>query len=306
VSQRSNLCKYVLISPVKDEEKYVERTIQTVLSQTVRPHKWVIVDDGSSDKTPEILEKYARQCDWILVLRLENKLPRQPGAAVIHAFSAGFELIQAEDADFVVKLDCDVKLPAHYFESLITRFMEDPALGIASGVYLEDEDDGWQPVAMPDYHAAGACKMMRTECFREIGGFVEAPGWDTVDEIRAQVLGWKTQHFDDIHFYHLKREGSGIGPLATSVMHGRIYYLTGGGKLFFLLKVLHRMLLDRPFLFSGLALLWGYVKTMLSNESKLVTSKEARFYARLLNRRIWGGLVDFRGASHEGRAWSCD
>jgi len=205
-----------------------------------------------------------------------------------------------------VKLDCDVELPPSYFENLIARFAADPALGIASGIYLEKEQGQWQPVEMPHYHAAGACKMIRTECFREIGGFVESRGWDTVDEIRAQVLGWKTQHFTDLQFHHLKREGSGIGPLATSVMHGEVYYLTGGGKLFFLLKVLHRVVCDKPFLASGLALVWGYVKTMLSGEGKLVSSEEARFYARLLNRRMWSGLAAFREPSPESRAWSCD
>src|SRR5262249_51686896 len=160
------------------------------------------------------------------------------------------------------------------FEGLLQRFSKDPTLGIASGVYLEKTQSGWQPIAMPDYHAAGACKMMRTECFRQIGGFVRAPGWDTVDEIKAQALGWKTQHFPEMHFYHLKKEGSGIGALATSSMHGRVYYLTGGGALFFLLKVLHRMAVDEPFVLSGLALLWGYLKTMLSREPRLVTKQE--------------------------------
>lgn len=283
--------KYVVISPVKNEEAHVEATLRSVVAQTLRPYQWVIVDDGSSDRTSEIIEKYARRYDWIQVLRRDNASSRQPGAAVIHAFTAGFEAIESAPYDFVVKLDCDVDLPANYFEFLVDRFAEDPSLGIASGVYLEQEQGEWTLVPMPSYHAAGASKMMRADCFRQIGGFVKSRGWDTVDEIRAQVLGWKTRHFTELEFHHLKREGSGIGSFATNVMHGEVYYLTGGGVLFFLLKVLHRMVSEKPYISGGLALLWGYVKSALSGKQKLVTTKEAQFYARLLNRRLLGGLA---------------
>jgi biofilm PGA synthesis N-glycosyltransferase PgaC len=291
---------YVIVSPVKNEERYVEATLQSVLSQTVKPVRWIIVDDGSSDRTPEILRRYAQQADWIHILRLDHTQSRQPGTPVVYAFRRGFELVRPETAQFVVKLDCDVKLPPDYFELLLARFAEDPELGIASGIYLEEQDgNSWQPVPMPSYHAAGASKMMRADCYRQIGGFVQSPGWDTVDEIRAEVRGWKTRHFEEIRFHHLKREGSGIGSLATSVMHGRVYYLTGGGKLFLLLKILHRMISERPYLLSGLALLWGFLKTMFSGQRKLVTSEEARFYARRLNRRIWGSPGIFFQPSHE-------
>lgn len=298
--------RYVIISPVKDEERYVEATLRSVMAQTVKPHKWVLVDDGSTDATPDILGRYAQACDWIQVLRLQNNLSREPGTPVMNAFTSGFELVQAESADFVVKLDCDVELPTNYFEYLLQRFRLEPALGIASGVYLEKTPAGWETISMPEYHAAGACKMMRASCFKQIGGFVRAPGWDTVDEIKAQALGWATQHFPEIKFYHLKKEGSGIGEIATSAMHGRVYYLTGGGKLFFLLKVLHRMALQRPYLFSGMALLLGYVKAMFSGEQRLVTRTEARSYARRLNRRIWQSWSVFRGASPRQQTWSAD
>jgi len=279
---------YVIISPVKNEERYVEATLTSVLSQTVKPIRWIIVDDGSSDCTPEILRRYAQQADWIQIVRLDHTQSRQPGTPVVHAFRRGFELVRHEMTQFVVKLDCDVKVPPDYFELLLAKFREDPALGIASGVYLEEQaDNGWQPIPMPSYHAAGASKMMRAECYRQIGGFVQSPGWDTVDEIRAQVRGWKTRHFEEIRFQHLKKEGSGIGALATSIMHGRVYYLTGGGKLFLFFKILHRTISERPYLLSGLALLWGYLTALFSGQRKLVTSEEARFYARSLNRRLW-------------------
>jgi biofilm PGA synthesis N-glycosyltransferase PgaC len=131
---------YVIISPVKNEERYVEATLQSVLSQTVKPVRWIIVDDGSSDRTPEILRRYAQQADWIHILRLDHTQSRQPGTPVVYAFRRGFELVRPQMAQFVVKLDCDVKLPPDYFELLLARFAEDPELGIASGIYLEEQD----------------------------------------------------------------------------------------------------------------------------------------------------------------------
>jgi poly-beta-1,6-N-acetyl-D-glucosamine synthase len=123
-------------------------------------------------------------------------------------------------------------------------------------------------------------------CFEDIGGFVRERGWDTVDEVRAQVKGWTTKHFPDLQFRHLKPEGSGIGSLRTSVMHGEVYFLTGGGVLFLLLKVAHRMVSGAPRVVGGLAMLFGYLRSRLSGRERLVSPAEARHYRRLLNQRL--------------------
>ncbi len=295
--------RYVIVSPVKDEERYVEKTLRAMIRQTVKPSRWVIVDDGSQDGTPQILQCHAKDCSWIHVVTLPRKTARQPGAPVIRAFHAGFECLGNEHFDFVVKLDCDLEFEADYFEQLLGRFQQDPRLGIASGIYLEETNQEWVPIQMPAYHAAGACKVIRARCFEEIGGFVAERGWDTVDEIRAQVRGWKTRHFEEIQFYHLKTEGSGIGDQRTNVMHGEVYYLTGGGTLFLLLKVLHRMVLGKPFILGGLALLWGYLKPRLSRKQILLNGAEVRFYRRLLNQRIWNRLVKAVGLKPKAEVW---
>lgn len=278
--------RYILISPVKDEEKYIEQTIQSVVSQTIKPFRWIIVDDGSSDRTPEILEEYHRRYNWIEILRLERKTARQPGSPVVNAFNRGYELVKDEDFDFVVKLDCDLRFEPDYFEKLLEEFEKEPNLGIASGIYMEDYGQGWVPVKMPYYHVAGACKFMRKECFTQIGGFVPAKGWDTLDEIRAQMRGWKTKHFANLKMYHLKNEGTGIGLLKTHAMHGEIFYLTGGSKLFFIGKVLHRILFGRPFLMGGMMLLYGYLKNLIKKTKPLVNENEANFYSNLLLSRL--------------------
>jgi len=307
MAEHSHIGDYVVISPVKDEGSYVEKTIQSVIGQSVRPRRWIIVDDGSRDATPEILARNTRQCSWITVVSLTRDCERKPGSAVIAAFMAGYELIKNDQFDFVVKLDCDLEIPEPYFETLMSRFQADPKLGIASGIYLENQRQSWKPVKMPKYHAAGCSKMVRAECFREIGGFIPHRGWDTVDEIRAQAMGWKTCHFEDIALRHLKSEGTGIGSRRTNLMLGHIYYLTGGGTLFFLLKCLHRMVFGRPFFLGGVAMLVGFLQPCLKGEPRLVSEREAVCYRRLLNERIlaaWPAMLSWLGPSRKMAGWS--
>jgi hypothetical protein len=140
---------------------------------------------------------------------------------------------------------------------------------------------------MPAYHAAGACKVIHRRCFEEIDGFIVGAGWDTVDEIRAMTRGWKTLHFTDLQMKHHKPEGSGIGAIKTGIMHGEIYYLTGGSKLFFLIKVIHRIG-TKPYVSGALALLRGYFKAMRERKTPLVTEAEARCYKSLLHGRLLG------------------
>jgi biofilm PGA synthesis N-glycosyltransferase PgaC len=291
----SDGCNYVVVSPVRDEAKHVEVTLRSVTGQTLRPSLWVIVDDGSQDETPEIVAAWAMEHPWIRTLRIERDTPRGPGSAVVRAFQAGFELVRISRFDFIVKLDCDMEFAPDYFERLLAKFHQDERLGIASGSYLEQQHGEWQPVWMPPYHACGASKVIRAKCWEEIGGFVPARGWDTVDEIRAQCRGWKTAHFPELKMRHHRREGEGIGQLRTNAMHGEVYYSTGGGFFFFLLKVLHRMFSGRPYLFGGLALFWGYLKPLLGGQARLVTAAEARHYRRLLNARIWSGFGRLAG-----------
>jgi len=278
--------KYIIVSPVKDERRFVESTIQSVLNQTVKPIQWIIVDDGSKDGTTDILDAYGAKYDWISVIRLNRAGERRPGSAVIYAFNKGCESIKDENFDFIVKLDCDLSFEQDYFEKLFLQFHADDKLGIASGVYVESSRSGGLPVDMPEYHAAGASKVLRSQCYRAIGGFTAERGWDTVDEIKAQSRGWKTRHFNDIVFRHLKNEGSGIGNIQTNKMHGEIYYLTGGSKLFFLFKLAHRIIFGSPVVIGGLMMLIGYLTPMIKGKSLLVDDKEAQSYRKLLNKRI--------------------
>jgi GT2 family glycosyltransferase len=212
---------------------------------------------------------------------------RQTGSAEVHAFDRGYALLKDTDYDFIVKLDGDLSFDPDYFEELLERFRSDERLGIASGVYQEQETTGsWREVKMPSYHAFGACKVIRRTCFEAIEGFLTTPGWDTVDEIRALNLGWKTGHFDDLKVRHHKPEGAGMGLLRTSAMHGEIHYVTDGDPAFLLLKAIRR-LSAAPFLLNGLALLFGYLRAFAKRRPMLVTRTEAKMYRRMLRERMW-------------------
>jgi biofilm PGA synthesis N-glycosyltransferase PgaC len=301
MSQALHSSRYVIVSPAKDEEKYLEATLRSVLAQTVKPLLWVLVDDGSQDNTPKILEEYATRCDWIKVVRVDRDVERRPSDAEIRAFQTGYALVEHMEFDFIVKLDCDLELPVNYFENLLAKFQEDPKLGIASGVYLEkDQKAEWLPVKMPWYHAAGASKVVRRQCFADIGGFVKFRIWDTADEVRAQMKGWHTRHFEELQFRHLKYEGSGIGFLKTNLLHGEIFYLCGGDLAFLSLKVGHRLIFGKPVILGGLAMAWGYIRAWASGKSVLFSKAEAQFYRRMLWHRVLGegrGSEPYKAAS---------
>ena len=292
----NNTC-YILISPVKDEAEYIANTIESVLSQTILPAMWVMIDDGSGDKTKDIINKYCSKIDWIKLICLNRDKKRVPGSAVINAFNVGYKEIKHRSFEYIVKLDGDLKFEKNYFENLFCKFMENEKLGIASGVYYEKEGNEWVRIKMPFYHAAGASKVIRKKCFEEIGGFESSRGWDTLDEIRAMVRGWETRHFSDIHFFHLKKEGSGIGTLQTNFMHGEIYYLTGGSKLFFLGKIAHRCLYGNPMVIGSLYMLYGYMKSLMKGKKRLVNKEEMKLYRKVLNRRIFNNILSFHVSS---------
>ncbi len=288
---------YVVVTPVRDEARFIGDMVDSVLRQSHLPLHWVIVDDGSSDATLQIVQERTRGLAWVTVL-CTGSTKRQLGSAEVLAFQRGLATIKATmPYDYIVKLDGDLRLPSDYFERLLRAMQARPRWGIASGVYCEQQGAGetagtgaWQVVSMPSYHAAGASKVVRRQCFEEMGGFVARKGWDTVDEVRAGLRGWHTGHLPDLVFQHLKPEGQAMGPLQTHRFHGEIYYQTGGGWLFLWVKVAHRMWAGRPWLLGGLAMLWGFVLPTVLRRERLVNAAEARFYRDLLNHRLVGKL----------------
>ena len=147
--------KYVIITPVRDEENYVAKTVRSVAAQTVLPTEWIIVNDGSSDRTGEILDECATQFPWMRVIHRENRGFRKSGGGVIEAFNDGFNALSRTNWDFLVKLDGDLTLPADYFEKCFEHFEQQPTLGIGGGVICHEVDGVLKVEANPKFHVRG-------------------------------------------------------------------------------------------------------------------------------------------------------
>jgi biofilm PGA synthesis N-glycosyltransferase PgaC len=253
--------RYAVITPVRNEEKFLPFTIDSMKAQTTVPTKWIIVDDGSDDATREIAEAAARSTPWIEVVNRSDRGFRKAGGGVIEAFNEGYRRIEHESFDYVVKLDGDLSFEADYFDRCFQGFAKDPKLGIAGGTICSVNGDGKTPESSvdPAFHVRGATKIYRAACWEAIGGLLVVSGWDALDEIKANMLGWKTYTFPDVHIVHHRPAGAAYGCWNDNVRGGLANYVAGYHPLFMLLKCIRRMW-HKPYLSDGAALLLGFCK----------------------------------------------
>ena len=254
-----NFPRYVVISPVRDEAPYIEHTLQSVINQTVLPTLWVIVNDGSTDATGEILENYAIQHDWIKAIHRNDRGYRAAGSGVIAAFNEGYAGVSVKDWDFIVKLDGDLSFEPDYFELNFSRFEEDKTLGIAGGAVFNQRNGHLvvDSIGDPPFHVRGATKIYRRRCWEQISPLMEAPGWDTIDEVMANCYGWTTHTFSDIKLIQHKPTGEADGHWRNWVKNGLANYVTGYHPLFMLAKCLKR-LFQRPLFIVSTGLWVGF------------------------------------------------
>jgi poly-beta-1,6-N-acetyl-D-glucosamine synthase len=253
--------RYVLVSPCRNEARYMRRTLDSVAAQTLPPSLWIVVDDGSSDETPEILREYGRKLPYLIVVRRADRGRRSVGPGVIEAFYAGLGGVDLGGFEYLGKLDLDLVLPPRYFEGLVARMQANPRLGTTSGKpYFHAPDGSLVPETIGDEMSVGASKFYRTRCFREIGGFVREVMWDGIDCHRCRMLGWIAESVDEEHlrFLHLRPMGSSQqGLWAGRVRTGFGQYFMGTGPVFLMASATFR-LAKRPFLYGSAAMLWGY------------------------------------------------
>jgi len=256
--------RYVIISPVRNEAEFLPLTIASVVAQTVKPYEWIIVDDGSNDTTALVAENAAREHDWIRVLRRADRGFRQPGGGVIDAFYDGFGLTALPDWEFVVKMDGDLSFDACYFEKCLDRFEQDKRLGIGGGTICRNRDGELASEAPddPSFHVRGATKIYRRQCWEAIEGLIRAPGWDTVDEYRANMLGWVTYTFPELKLWHHRPAGGAQGTWKNWVKNGLANYVAGYHPLFMGCKCAKRAL-ARPYGVVSIALMTGFVSGYL-------------------------------------------
>jgi poly-beta-1,6-N-acetyl-D-glucosamine synthase len=279
--------KYIVITPVRDEEAYLRFTIESMLSQTVRPSEWVIVNDGSTDGTAAIIDEYAAQHPWIRAVHRVNRGFRKAGGGVVEAFNDGLRAVTTTDWQFIVKMDGDLTFEEHYFERCLDNFNSDSRLGIGGGVICYIENGAKRIEFCPEFHVRGATKIYRRECWDAIGGFWPAPGWDTMDEVKANMLGWGTRSFPDLHLQHHRYTGTADGIWAGMVKNGRANYVCGYHPLFMLAKFFIR-LPRRPYLIGSVALLYGYLSGYMKQIPQVDDLQTIGFLRRQQLGRLWG------------------
>ena len=288
--------RYCVITPCRDEAKYARRTLDTVTGQSEPPTLWVIVDDGSKDDTPRILEEYRARFPFIRVVRRADRGDRKVGGGVIDAFYSGYETINPDDYDFVCKLDLDLALPPRYFAILMDRMEAEPRIGTCSGKayfcppgtpdeHIEfplTDGSGLVSEKMGDENSVGPTKFYRTRCFREIGGFVRQVMWDGIDGHRCRQLGWIAVSWDDpdLRFVHLRPMGSSHKNWWTGrVRHGFGQYFMGTAPIYMIASGAYRMTRP-PLVTGGLAMIHGYFKAMLEGQERYGDAEFRRFLRR--------------------------
>jgi len=243
----------------------MRRTLDSVIAQSVPPALLVVIDDGSTDATPAILESYKARMPYLRVVRRENRGRRSVGPGVIEAFYAGLDTVSLDDFDYVCKLDLDLDLPPRYFELLMQRMEKDPRIGTSSGKpYFVDQRTGKLVAEVcGDEMSVGMTKFYRVKCFREIGGFVRQVMWDGIDCHRCRMLGWTAESVDDedLKFIHLRPMGSSQKGIWTGrVRSGYGQYFMGTAPVYLLASALFR-LPKHPVLIGSVAMVWGYASS---------------------------------------------
>lgn len=280
--------RYVVISPMKNEEKYVTRTLDAMASQIHPPVEWIIVNDGSTDRSPEIVADYAKRYPWIRRLDVEGlgqRLPEHYGGHVVDLFYDGLKSVQAKDAEFIVKLDCDVSFDSDFFSKILEAVASNPQLGITSGISFALQNGELIEEESSPEHTLGATKVYRRQCFEDIGGLVPSMGWDGIDEIKARMLGWTARPIRDLAVIHHRPEGLALGLLASGVERGNGSYFMGYHPLFMIARALRRVL--RPGLAAdGFGMLWGYFGSLLSNKPRIPDTEFIRFLRKNQMRKL--------------------
>lgn len=271
------------------------RTLEAVTNQSERPALWVIVDDGSTDRTPEILRDWAARFEYIRVVTRTDRGVRKVGPGVIDAFYEGYDTITPADFDFICKLDLDLDLPPRYFEILMDKMDADSRLGTCSGKPYMPLNGKLVSEGCGDENSVGMTKFYRVACFEQIGGFVRQVMWDGIDGHRCRMLGWVAASYDEpeLRFIHLRPMGSShVGVLTGRMRHGFGQYFMGTSPIYMTASAIFRMTRP-PFVLGGLAMWWGYFKSMLERAPRYAD----REFRGFLRRYQWRCLVFGKAAA---------
>lgn len=278
---------YVLITPARNEAEFIEQTIKSVVAQTARPVKWIIVSDGSTDGTEDIVKRYAAEHPWIELARMPDR-PDRHFAAKVHAFNAGYARMRSLDYDMIGSLDADVSFDEDYFAFLLRKLAEDHTVGLVGTPFKEDNGQTYDYRFVSIEHVSGACQLFRRECFEQIGGYVPVKGGgvDHIAVIGARMKGWRTRAFTDKVCLHHRRIGTAQhSSLTASFRTGVQDYALGGHPIWELFRTCYQMT-KRPRVVGGLILLAGYGWALVTRMKRPISPEMVAFRRREQMRRL--------------------
>jgi biofilm PGA synthesis N-glycosyltransferase PgaC len=289
--------QYVLITPARNEAQFIELTIRSVIQQTTRPIKWVIVSDGSTDGTDEIVSSYAAEYPWIELLRMPEHHERH-FAAKVYAFNAGYATISDLEYDVIGNLDADVSFDDDYFPYLLRNLTEDPTLGLVGTPFKDGSIEAYNYRYVGIEHVSGFCQLFRRRCFEEIGGYVPVKGGgiDSIALITARMKGWKTRTFTEKTCIHHRGMGTAQhGILVSRFRTGVKDYMLGSHPVWELLRSVHQIV-RKPYILGGCLLLSGYLWSLLQHPERPVSRELVAFRRHEQMSRLRGILFGFKAS----------
>jgi glycosyltransferase involved in cell wall biosynthesis len=276
---------YIIITPAKDEGKYIRFTLNSVIGQTVLPKKWIIVDDASTDDTAEIVKSFIQKYSWIQLVQNDSEYThREGGAKVVNAFYKGFETIKNDNFDIIVKLDADLTIPSSYFEIIIKEFEKNPHLGMCGGYCIILENNKPVREYSDSYHIRGAFKSIQSNCFRDIGGFKSIWSWDGIDELTALYKGWETKVLE-VEVLHHRPTSKAYNLYKHSFKSGLDSYLSGNDLGLTCIRCIVRIT-QKPIFIGGFLFLLGFLYAWIKREKKYVDKDLARFIRKFHYNRV--------------------
>jgi poly-beta-1,6-N-acetyl-D-glucosamine synthase len=264
------ILRYVVITPARNESEFIETTIKSVAAQTLKPVRWVIVDDGSTDGTGEIVRRYAESYPWIELIQMPERRERHFGGKAL-AVNAGRERVSGFEYDVIGNLDADVSFEPDYFEFLMSRFSENLRLGVA-GTAFQEKNVSYNYEYVGIEHVSGMCQMFRRECFEEIGGYqaISSGGIDLIAVLSARAKGWETRTFVEKKFLHHRVQGTVLHAGLREKLHlGRKDYLLGNHPVWEIFRGIYQMR-HKPYVIGGLLILCSYSWSMVRGEKRTI------------------------------------